>query len=533
MSEKDDFWDLSNLIPAKKTAGMSKFATKPTVSDVEITGSAPNKSEDGKLNFSAFRSDAQTATDETYVPNDNPWIKKVTIRRDRGRFDFYDSFRRSAELYFDVSGSACDFTPFYSYMPQYAQMNKPQKEYYFYFRSQIRKNVFIKTDYSYLYLFVYEILNLPEKFPPERGIDLLCNLWIAYRKDLPAIDKYFSVWIQDYCLIYRLPAPIVKLRPILPSVLPNTGFREFFLAGEDVSGDEIYGLLNLLSDYDWRSGRYAAGESAAAYRNHMIGAMRPVIRKILTETPSGSESLLVREAFPCSLCTHKVKSRFEIVYTPIASSSAVRNAVTNAVRYTENCLRSSLGVKSRLAVKDIRQEDKQIIDAYFADIFRKINEAKRKAEIPSYEKLYDAPKEALSVAGASDLENSSWGNTLRLINEEEAEEIRILSENGKPSEENSVPVLPIANEDKTEIPDDYGLNSTEIDYISAVFAGDPTERKRALDLLQEDELPISERINNAFSEHFGDIILELGADEVFPVEDYREDVEQWLKNIRK
>ena len=173
--EKDDFWDLDKLMPKKKSATLSPFVTKPTVSNYSADvpeGEKPafdesaKRAEERKLT-TARPSLTEDPESTVYYP-ENTLVKSITVNRFKEKYDFYDSFRKAAILYFDCPGEKCDFAQFYSYMPQYSQLNKAQKSYYFYWRQEMRQGRFIKTDYSYLYLYVYEIINLPDVIEPEK-----------------------------------------------------------------------------------------------------------------------------------------------------------------------------------------------------------------------------------------------------------------------------------------------------------------------------------------------------------------------------
>ena len=225
--EKDGFWDIEKLIPKKKAPTLSPFATKPAVVDYSVDSPAPEKAtakkEELKLNLASMRQE-ECGEEFTYFP-ENTLIQSITVRKYKEKYDFYDSFRKAALLYFDCPGEKCDFAQFYSYMPQYSQLTKAQKSYYFYWRSEMRNGRYIRTDYSYLYLYVYEIINLPDRIEPERGVKLLCKLWREYRKALPRIDMYFSIWVMDYCLVNRLPCPISELQDFIFDVIRASDFK--------------------------------------------------------------------------------------------------------------------------------------------------------------------------------------------------------------------------------------------------------------------------------------------------------------------
>ena len=164
--KRDDFWSIDKLVPRKKK--ITAFATRSGV--VDYSDGAYSPREDGAERKLTFESVRTVHADEEYSPEKNALIKKVKIKHRLDRFDFYDNFRKAATLFFDFKGKKSDFVRFYSYMPQYSQLNEQQKAYYFFWRSEVREGRFPKTDYSYLYLYAFEIFNLPELVPPRQGI---------------------------------------------------------------------------------------------------------------------------------------------------------------------------------------------------------------------------------------------------------------------------------------------------------------------------------------------------------------------------
>ena len=519
-NERDDFWDLEKLVPKKKTA-VSPFRTASRVSEHTVEGTAAADSEERKLSFSGMQSKSRTE-EHTYVPEQKGLIKRITIRRYVDKYDFYGNFRKAALIYYDYKMPKCDFTPFYSYMPQYTQFNSAQKNYYFYWRDEVRRGRYIKCDYSYLYLYVYEILNLPDKIAPQEGIKLLCRLWREYRGELTRIDAYFSVWIQDYCFVYNLPCPMSEIRDFVFDVIATSDFKEFYLS--DITGagaDGTEAMIAYLSDYDWRRSKYAEGNDGEIFRNHMVGSMRLLIGEYLGAGHAiftGETSVLRRDAFPHSLCTHAVKCKLEIEYMSLAKDEELRRAITAGVRYIENKLRSLLGVKSRLGIKDLPDIARRLIDRYFDNIFEMERLRKERECAPEYEKLYDAESKELSFADADEIERASWTTTARLVVEEEDDGDEVATQPGAPdaAEPESEPQITEAQKGDT-----LGLSSEDISLIKALADGNGTVSDDAF-----------ERINEAFlSSDIGDIILEHDGEKYVIIEDYRDDVAAWLSGL--
>ena len=559
--EKDDFWDLDKLVPKKKTSKLTPFITKPTVSDYSLaeekteaqkTDEKDKRAEERKLTDSTLKSYADT-DDKVYYP-ENTLIKSITVKKYKEKYDFYDSFRKAAVLYFDCPGEKCEFAQFYSYMPQYSQLNKAQKSYYFFWRSEMRQGRFIKTDYSYLYLYVYEIINLPDLIEPERGVKLLCRVWREYRGALPRIDMYFSMWLRDYCLAHELPCSINEIKDFIFDVIRISDFKEYYFTDIGNTGrDGVWSLIAYLSDYDWNKGfsSIVGKESkdadylrrADAYKTLLEGAMRVILPDIwqacMKEKEAGSLVKKSYMAFPNTLCTHSVKCKLEIEYYPLADASGLRAGITSAVRYTENKLRALYGAKSRLSVKNIPTEYKELIDCYFDTVIRNSETTAKKKSMPEYEKLYEAPREKLSFAGADEIERLSWGTTMRLCDTDEYREEpaeNVSTETAKApendvlttefTENNDIITVsePVA-EPKTPSADTYGLSATDIAFLSSLLESSGCG-KRGID----DEATV-ERINEAFSDGFGDVVIEDTGDGFAIIEDYLEDITEWLKNI--
>ena len=560
--DMDDFWDIARLVP-KKREPLRQFSSSPKVKDFSIESDGVKTSEvkivaDGaigektsiktspeerKIDFSLFESSSLDKEKEprSYVPVSNSLIKKVTIKPSLDRFDFYDTFRKAALIYYDYKCPRCDFAPFYSYKPQYSQMTPEQKKYYFFWRDEIRRKRYIKTDYSYIYLYVYEILNLPEKHSAEEGLALLVDVWEAYRRELPRLDQSFALWVQDYCLVWGLECPFERIKDFLFDVINVSAFKEFYLSDVESGGNGAAAMIAYLSDYDWRRGKYAGGDNADMYRMHIEGAMRRVFIRLLNRDAINSASVatMTKTAFAGSLCTHTVKCNLEIEYTAVADSPEMRAIVTAALKYTENKLRACLGVKSRLAIRDLPDEYIRIIDKYFEAEFARLKCERERANQPEYERLYDAPEEKVSFADAIEIERASWKMTARLVEGTEAEE-----ENAEhtSTEAESIEVS-VAHEyseadmrpeeEAEEFCDCYGLSPDEIGYLRAVCNENKEEMKNYAKALGLPEDAVAEKINEAFSDNFGDVVLELSNDgEYRVIEDYIEEIFEWLKTTK-
>ena len=94
-------------------------------------------------------------------------------------------FLKDAQQYKSKEGGVAPSVPFMHYWPTYRDMDGAQLRWYFFWRTQIRKDNYLPTDLSYIFVHIYEILNLVEIPDPEQAANRIKVLWQAYRGVYP------------------------------------------------------------------------------------------------------------------------------------------------------------------------------------------------------------------------------------------------------------------------------------------------------------------------------------------------------------
>lgn len=371
---------------------------------------------------------------EIYEP-EGGLIKRVKITRWPGRFNFYEGFREDAMRYHRLRGKPCPYVQFFSYTPQYRHMNAAQLAYYLYFRECVQSGNPVRADLSYVLLYVYEIINLYDAIPPQRGLSLLLDIWLFYKDQHKPLNKYLAEWVCDYCLIHKLTPPAKKLAPILSRALETATLREFYITAGAESDAET--LCSLSSHYNWRDSKYIhpADDSEEAKKKahsieelfwrHIYGAINYAAAR--TGDPrltvgAMRPAKIVRDAFCGSLCAHNVKRRLEVEYLSYSRSQEQRLYITDIVKHAENRVRAALGIKPRLRVTSLDDKTKAVIDEYFARelplAVKRTSSSRKEAEEAKaryYEALYGPDdKGEVSVAAAKEIERESWVVTERL-----------------------------------------------------------------------------------------------------------------------
>ncbi|MBQ7377409.1 MAG: TerB N-terminal domain-containing protein [Clostridia bacterium] len=517
----DAFWDIGSLMPKKVKKPLSSFSAGPrmveVVADVGTENPVAVKECDLSLEV------GQTKNSSTYQPTDNSLITSVTVTRRENRYGFYADFRQDAAAWRGLGAEEAPFVSFFSYAPQYRQMNEAQKKYYLWWRSCAERQEYLPCDCSYFWLYVYEIINLPDVISPTQGALLLARIWAAYRQKMPKINKYMAVWLADYCLVHAVPCPHAELRPFLPTVLENASLKEFYLWGESTLSDSrILGLLALLSEYDWQSSRYAE-EYSELFHEHLPHAMSPVLHELfdsgLIRYGENASVISTHSAFLGALCAGETKCTLTVCGYAFSHMSTVRATVTAAVKYAENCLRAQLSLRSRLSVPTfLPSELRRLIDAYFASHSVKKKTSPAKVP-PAYEAFYDAPAGITDFAEASRIESNSWDVTKLLIPDEE-----LLADTNAaaPQEDESAP-------DRAS----RVLSAQEKEFLSLLLQRRPTEAIAAARKAELSPETLFEHINElSLLSDIGDVVLAFDGESYAITEDYEEEIRQWISGMK-
>ena len=540
--ELDDFWDIESLLPSKakrpffdtssiqgsrvEAVEVELDAPKARVSDEKPICDVPIKAEHKPTRPSI---PASSAPPVVYSPK-HPLIREVRVYPWRSDFRFYERFCTTAKRMFSLRGKESEAVPFFSYMPQYDQMNRAQLAWYLYWRENVRAGIYLPTDYSYIFLYLFEVINLPDEIPPHEGQRILCEVWRQYRSTYPLLNRYLADWICDYSLIHQLPPPGDTLSGELRLIAERSSFREFYACptGDDASHDaDVYMLF--CSNYDYRKSKVYLGDGARAEMMdaHIPAALSAVLHVMEEEGKAFAASKMQkasfsRDSFVGALCSAQMKRRIEVDYCSFTRSHELRFLITDILKYSENKLRAHFGVKSKLTIYALPDHIKTVLDAYFAEVLPSRRGGNHiREQRPAYESLYDLPHTELSFEHAANIEQASWSMTERLV--EAFEDL--------PKEVDIIPSKAVRTSEieRPKEPSKEGLLAYRA-FILAALEGDLGSQRNIA--RESGMLPdaLAERINTVASDTFGDIVIEQNERGGYAViEDYVEDIRSMLK----
>ncbi len=517
IEDKDSFWKLDDMLPPIKSKDIKKSDFDIQASDFEISSHDLKEGSGEKLDFSRWlenREKYRAAKNESvtvYTP-ENPLIKSVTVRKPISRRTSVERFLKNGRLLFNEEGEFSGNVPFQSVYPQYALLSDEQKSCYIGFRSALRKGIFPKADGAYIYLYLYEIINLSDLMSPSERADKIAALICGYPD---CDDKLFADmcnWLADICLIHRLSIPKSLYGSVYPRVVKSARLKEFFIKySENSSNKDLYRLMAASAKYNFSASKYYE-EYKQYYDKYIEGAVCHALSVIAKterryEPSEDNIMLLTNESFFGAYRTVQASYTITVQCAALTRSEEEKRVVTELTKYAENCLRTLLGIKPRLTVSYLVREKKDLIKGYFAENARDIKSASKPRavpQVPEYERLYEPKDNGFTVESAELIEQSSWAVTEKLVDafEPEYEDIT------EPAN-----VAPTDNEELA------------IKGICALLAEDAAAFEHVAKSSGMMSMALADDINNFLLDKIGDVGIEV-TDEGFRIADwYREDIE--------
>ena len=394
------------------------------------------------------RNESKNTEPLTEYQPDGVLLHSVKVYGWQTGYHYFDSFVEDALRYDSMKPpKTAEKVSFFSYFPQYTQLNRRSEAWYLYWRAYVRQGQYPDTDYAYVLLYLFELINLPVGEPTEAmdRRDAMARVWMAYRKPFPQLDHYMCEWLCDYCLIHGLIAPVDLLSPALDLIIQESRLKEFYLSAavrlpegdatapagkaDPTALQTARILMRHCCQYDYRKSKFAGGEHKELFDSTIPAAVAHVLPLLLGangQKPAISmlDSTVTRDAYTGALCSYRNKRKIEVSYTSFSRSHELRFLMGDMVKHVENRLRGWIGVRSKLSVMSLPLPLRDALDAYLNPLEppKSATVVKKKEEPrPAYEALYDLPRKAVSLEDAAAIEADSWETTRILVEAFEGE----------------------------------------------------------------------------------------------------------------
>lgn len=452
---------------------------------------------------------------KNYLPPEIHRMKKLAQSYDAYHHSdewlFYEQ-GKMMETYEDDFAQAVSFSRYY---PTYRSMNNDQLRTYFSWRTKVRKGIIEKTDISYVFVYLYELLNQIGVPSPEEGFAMLQTFWDTYRKLDTQVDLYMPDWLRDYVIYYNLDISLVTES----AALDFDNALLTLLHAETHSTDEVFSAIQTLSTYHMEKSRfyqqYPEEIKQVVYKVFLaLSAYYEKYRKkSFCDALFGQKLSCTYYMFRSAVFYLQEKQEREYVINPIHRYQC-RNGIWTCEKYY-----GSRGKSKELGII-LKTVDSMMRQAYvFRYPLKPATDKKYllnliQKEIEQFleeKKAHAVPKFEMHISKLQDIRREAAITRDKLIVDTEQEEPESISEPV------SIPVTPPEQSGNTA-----GLDEVEIQFLCDLFQG------KAYDtLLREHGVMLSvlvDGINEKLFDQFEDTAILFDGDTPELVEDYADEV---------
>ena len=288
------------------------------------------------------------------------------------------SFIEQAREYADITHEKTARIPFMCYWPSYEYMSPAQLEWYFYMRSCIRNSEYIETDLSYIFVYIYELINQVGVSSSDDGLDRLIKIWVNYRKTYNKLDRYLTDWVGDYISYYACDAErVIDLlkQESLFLLMPTDMLADYYFKNDMELPIE---LISRFSDYKLYESEFIKGEHGNLFTDYLAGLI-DAIRKHMNKQQEGSfekrDLLLSRprlqKKLPFQRAVFNNPDNIRIdTYPPYEQHKPFRLFITAVIKDFENQLRILTKYRGRLRPDSLPEDIKNLCKSYAKDAYK-------------------------------------------------------------------------------------------------------------------------------------------------------------------
>ncbi len=462
-------------------------------------------------------------------------------------------FLDDMKMYADRIGEKAAFTPFEKYWPIYKDMNQQQMAWYFYWRTEVRNGRYPDTSLSYIYVYIYELLNGCGWNDAQDGYNQLITLWTSYRERFQTLDKMLSDW--TYCFAYAnnleytaqdaIDAPLSE-QPAIVNILIDRHKDDRPLRLPFVA-------IEALCDYAIRRSSF--------YKSGHQQLLKEAIPRVITL----ADAALIKKKRRGILSVYGPnRTKKQCIYMFISAihpdrnkeidvevkgykqSQKLRDYVNNLVRYSENVLRDLYNVRGRLRGVSLDEETATLVTAFLKkeyapdkklgkDILAGKNAIKLDFDnIKNLRIQSDSVREALEVCEQSDAEtvfsvetDSAPFSDSEQVSADANDTVKIMSTHINESVAKhmnfDLSILPARMQDLLN-----ALEPSHIDALYAILTQDDSQQ--ALEQIAEIALSMPEilidEINDISMQFLDDILIDTSGDKTCVLEQYKDELEK-------
>lgn len=283
-------------------------------------------------------------------------------------------FVKQAKEWEQREGEPSLYIPFMSYWPTFEQMDEAQQNWYFYWRSELRQGRYPLTDLSYIFVYLYELIQGVGWEEPEQGYNLLMELWGAYQGMYPKLSNYIAEWVCDFVLLHKLNLPLMDI--VMRSSSARSG-ELYDLELKRILENEPSKLrlehILAFSDYDLQRSKFYINGGRALMEDYVpkvVALVDSYLRKttgknLIDTFYRGNGKTIERYLFRSAVYDAELYGRtLPLRIFQLRKCPPLRYYITQLIRCTENKLRELQHFKGRLRGISLMKETQMLIERF-------------------------------------------------------------------------------------------------------------------------------------------------------------------------
>ena len=291
----------------------------------------------------------------------------------------------------------------------------------------------------------------------------------------------------------------------------------------------------LLSTYNYKESKYRTPENKELYDRHIPAAMEQLLeylrRQEEKQAALPTKTTVSRTTYDGAVCVYNEKKKLNISYSPVRPLSCV-SAITDGVKFCENCLHSLEGVRTRFSTPALTAPMRHILEDYFTKNLSFVPRRREENE-ERFEEKYEADSKGFSKEEAQRIELQSLEVAKRLgsVFEEEptvAPDFQTIP---------SFPDFSVSKAISSEGPAKVSGKAEETDRTAfrkeALRTLKEQGQRAFLAFINEKKLllhSVVEEINEEALERFGDVAIEEREGVFVLLPEYEEEISQWINS---
>ena len=482
---------------------------------------------------------------KNYTPKEILEMRKLERNASWSAMSDPGMFYKQAKLmenYEDDYEFTGDFQRFY---PTYRSMSLAELRGYFSWRSKVRRGEIVKTSLSFVFVYIYELLNLIGCENEFEGYNKLIEIFDSYGAIDKRILQYKKNWVNDFIVYYDLPKELY-----LQNESDGGDFENALITlenYEDKTDTEIFEALCAFSSYNIKATPFYR-----EYESDVVAVTAKLYKKLSLYHKKHRKTSLIEKLFGKSFQGSYFMFNVAVFYEREKHPDA-EYAVNGILKYT--CKNGSWYQERTFKIKGKNAEIREILKNIDCLMREKFNFKHKLTRVESTKLMLDMINECIDERIKENKENEKKVINIDLSKLQNIRDVSLITQNKLIVEEE----VDISEENLTFLPEEEAELITETENeVTEIIKDTAQTKEENPDITNETDLSddefkftsmlvrdenykeylksrgimlsvIIDSVNEKLFDVFGDTVIDFDGETPEIIEDYIDELKGLLK----